>query len=201
MRLKNYKMIPWNKNKKGLQVAWNKGTKGLTKPNRGSFKKGRISNFKGKKHTKDSLEKNRLAHLGKRYSDISKEKRSIATSGSKHYNWKGGISSDTVSYRKQWRERNIKLSRYYSVCRRAMKRGTDGVHTLQDWDTLKAQYNWTCPSCKKVEPEILLTEDHIIPLTKGGSNNIENIQPLCKSCNSKKHTKIIKYDFILKETK
>lgn len=69
-----------------------------------------------------------------------------------------------------------------------------GTHTYGEWELLKKQYNYTCPCCKKAGPEIKLTEDHIIPLSRGGSDLIENIQPLCLSCNSKKHSTTIKYD-------
>ena len=68
-----------------------------------------------------------------------------------------------------------------------------GSHTQGEWELLKKQYAYTCPACGKSEPEITLTEDHVIPLSKGGSDYIENIQPLCKSCNSKKHTDITDY--------
>lgn len=66
-------------------------------------------------------------------------------------------------------------------------------HSKEEWENLKKEYNFTCPACLQKEPKIKLTRDHIISLSKGGSDKIENIQPLCKYCNSKKQTKNIKY--------
>lgn len=96
--------------------------------------------------------------------------------------WKGGVTK-AEGY-----------NSFRASKRRIKKLFNGGFHTLGEWETLKAQYNWTCPACGKSEPEIKLTEDHIIPLIKGGSDNIENIQPLCRSCNSSKRVKIIKYE-------
>lgn len=62
-----------------------------------------------------------------------------------------------------------------------------------EWNELKKKYNHTCLNCKKKEPEIKLTIDHVIPLKVGGKNFIENTQPLCQSCNSSKGIKIIDY--------
>lgn len=66
--------------------------------------------------------------------------------------------------------------------------------TKNDWDNIKAIFKNTCPSCGKQEPEIKLTMDHIIPINKYGDNSKENIQPLCKQCNTKKQTKIKIYN-------
>lgn len=98
-------------------------------------------------------------------------------SGENNSRWKGGYQN------------SLHLNRN----RRAQKKLCKGNHSLRDWELLKKQYNYTCPCCKKAEPDIVLTEDHIIPISKNGSNNIENIQPLCRSCNSKKSTKAVKF--------
>jgi len=73
--------------------------------------------------------------------------------------------------------------------RQARIRENGGTFTLKEWQDLKKKYNYTCQMCGKKEPEIKLTKDHIISLKNKGKNIIENIQPLCGSCNSKKGTK------------
>ena len=107
-------------------------------------------------------------------------------------NWKGGISKKpdySAKNLKRWREKNPDKAVLQTQRRRAFKVNADGYFTLGEWELLKKQYGYTCPSCGKKEPEIKLTVDHIIPLSRGGSDYVENIQPLCGSCNSKKGSK------------
>ncbi|HAZ43270.1 MAG TPA: HNH endonuclease [Cyanobacteria bacterium UBA11369] len=46
--------------------------------------------------------------------------------------------------------------------------------------------NYQCKSCGKTQQETELTVDHIIALARGGSNDISNLQTLCRSCNQQK---------------
>lgn len=77
--------------------------------------------------------------------------------------------------------------------RRAIVKKLKKHFTKIEWIELKGKYDFTCLRCKKREPEILLTPDHIVPLLRGGSNTIDNIQPLCGKCNRWKSIKIIDF--------
>jgi 5-methylcytosine-specific restriction endonuclease McrA len=68
---------------------------------------------------------------------------------------------------------------------RASKMGVNGVLTPEEWLQVLDRYSpdGKCPSCKNVLPLCL---DHINLLAHGGPNTVDNIQPLCKSCNSSK---------------
>ncbi len=92
--------------------------------------------------------------------------------------------------------RYLKINPHYVVATRNKRIAINGgFHSENEWMALKAKYNFTCanPACKKREPEIKLTRDHILPILLGGKNDIKNIQPLCNQCNRKKHTKTIRY--------
>lgn len=74
-----------------------------------------------------------------------------------------------------------------------LRKLADGSYTENEWFSLKEKYKFMCLKCKRKEPNIKLTKDHIIPVQFGGTNYIFNMQPLCKSCNSKKKDKAINY--------
>lgn len=64
-----------------------------------------------------------------------------------------------------------------------------GEYTLDEWSALCAKYGHRCLMCNKTG--VKLTVDHVIPLARGGANDIANLQPLCRSCNARKHTAIL----------
>jgi 5-methylcytosine-specific restriction endonuclease McrA len=67
--------------------------------------------------------------------------------------------------------------------RRALKRNAEGNFTVDDWNRIVEAQEGRCLHCGI---ECKLTVDHIIPLSKGGTNWPENIQGLCRGCNSRK---------------
>lgn len=106
-------------------------------------------------------------------------------------------------YWREWRaanpgKRNEYDRRYYNPDVYRMKHRNDyarrknagGTYTDQQFTDLCEHFNWRCVCCGQEAP---LTADHVIPVSKGGTNDIENIQPLCRSCNSAKHTQTIDY--------
>jgi 5-methylcytosine-specific restriction endonuclease McrA len=138
----------------------------------------------GRHLTEEAKVKISLAGKGKKHPPLTKEHKKILSklySGERCRWWKGGIST-------------YERKKYLNMRRWARKNNAEGSHTQGEWELLKKQYGYKCPCCKRKEPEIILTEDHIISLFKGGSDYIENIQPLCKNCNCKKRTRCIKYE-------
>lgn len=123
-------------------------------------------------------------------------------------------------YRRQWREKNlaheIAVAREYLIThreatnkqratylrnhpeirrkcmhnRRARLRGDKGSYDIKSWKALCESWGNRCLCCGSTRK---LTIDHVIPLARGGRNVLENLQLLCKSCNSRKGTKSTDY--------
>lgn len=57
------------------------------------------------------------------------------------------------------------------------------THTKEQWQALVAFCGGRCLCCGSVGP---ITKDHVVPVSSGGSDGIDNLQPLCTACNSGK---------------
>lgn len=93
----------------------------------------------------------------------------------------------------EWKKNNkekVRARRVIDSAIRRARKGSGGKYTQKEWSLLIEKYGYSCLCCGEKKP---LTPDHIIPLSKGGTNTIDNIQPLCGTCNNRKFTKTIDF--------
>ena len=68
--------------------------------------------------------------------------------------------------------------------RRALLVSASGRFTTAEWIALVGLYDGKCAYCGGNGP---LKIEHRIPLSRGGTNSIDNILPACRNCNTRKH--------------
>ena len=104
--------------------------------------------------------------------------------------WRAANPEKVKVRQRKWQIANPEKVKEQSNRHRARKYLNGGSFTAMEWVALCKEHGYKCLACGEAKP---LTADHVIPLVLGGVNLIENIQPLCKSCNSKKGTQIMDY--------
>lgn len=121
----------------------------------------------------------------KRFSALSEEEKRVYHD--KGYEWQKKKMVEDVEYRNR---KNFQTNRK-NVKRNRLKTQSVSRITYNEWIALCDKYENVCLRCKRNHVE--LTLDHVIPLSRGGTDTIDNIQPLCRSCNSRKNNKHIDY--------
>jgi 5-methylcytosine-specific restriction endonuclease McrA len=99
---------------------------------------------------------------------------------------------DYLRANKKWREAHPEKNAAKAQ-RRYQRLGTLGRFTAEEWASLKKMYGERCLCCGMSSPHISLSPDHVISVARGGSGDIGNIQPLCRTCNQRKGTRSTDY--------
>ena len=97
--------------------------------------------------------------------------------------WRSENRDRLLAYRNDHRvDRKAKKHEYLG-----RKYGAVGKYTAAEFRSVIALYDGRCAYCENPPPVgQRLEADHAMPLSRGGTNSIENILPACHSCNVRK---------------
>jgi 5-methylcytosine-specific restriction endonuclease McrA len=102
---------------------------------------------------------------------------------------------EVISRSKKWAQENaekVKIAKINNRRKRRTAKNAGGEHfTAEEFDARCSVYGYACLCCGVTDRR--LEADHVVPLTKGGYDDIGNIQPLCGECNRRKFTAITDY--------
>lgn len=121
---------------------------------------------------------------------LANKERSDARTNQWHSNHKDRLRG---YQRKCWEKKPEYYANLFRITEGRRRANLKGKLTPQEWQSVLDLYGHKCLRCGKSEAEVKLTIDHVIPVSQGGSNTIDNVQPLCKSCNASKNARHIDY--------
>lgn len=100
-------------------------------------------------------------------------------------------SKERLAYRNEYSRKHPEKEQEYDHNRRARKLFGGGTVSEEEWIGVLEKFGHKCLCCGKTN--IKLTMDHVVPLALGGLHTVENLQPLCRSCNCTKNARTIDY--------
>lgn len=89
---------------------------------------------------------------------------------------------------KEWKKSNPDKVNAGSRSYASRRRGAEGKYSVADYLKIKNRQGGLCAYCQDNKANSI---DHIVPLSRGGSNYIGNILPVCGYCNSSKGAKTL----------
>lgn len=88
-----------------------------------------------------------------------------------------------------YRKANPEQYAAYARNRRSALLNALGSHTAEDIKFLHLIQGNTCEACEASFDDVKAHVDHIVALSRGGSNGPDNLQLLCARCNTSKHNR------------
>lgn len=144
------------------------------------------SKYKAQQAEYRAKNKERINKISSEWQKNNKERRRI-----NFKNWLIKNPGKQSEYVKEYHKRHPEQVTKSSRARRKLFETIEGTFNLLEWTNLCNKFQNTCLWCGATG--IKLTIDHVVPVSKGGTNYISNIQPLCSRCNSRKNNKIIDF--------
>lgn len=105
--------------------------------------------------------------------------------------WRKKNPEKVSDAQKKWSHSHPERVKIKTQNRNEKKKNSTGSVTEREWVDILERCGYTCLWCRR--NDVKITMDHVVPLSKGGLHEIENIQPLCRSCNSKKGVRIMDF--------
>jgi 5-methylcytosine-specific restriction endonuclease McrA len=89
----------------------------------------------------------------------------------------------------EWKRGNLDKITEYNNRRRALRTAASGNYTASESNDLLERQGHSCVACAADLRVTTKHLDHKTPLSRGGSNSIDNLQWLCEQCNLSKATR------------